>query len=228
METNDYGKFDFFNQNRPISQGLVERLKKSIHEVGYINGRPVLVNSRFLILDGQHRFIACKELGLPIIYEIQKGDEDKVILALNTNQKSWSLKEFVNMHAKNGLREYQYLQMIDEKYNLGISNTLSICVPQGGDDRGRSIRNGEKLKLNPRTEQICEFVLSCHQVSFYKTQKFVQALTYLISKVSKADLQKLHKKILTVPQMAKATDYLSVFENIINKHRKTKITLRQL
>ena len=66
QETKDYGKFTFLTANRPIHRGHVNKLKKSLTEYGFLDSQPITVTPDFRIIDGQHRFIACKEMGLPV------------------------------------------------------------------------------------------------------------------------------------------------------------------
>ena len=69
IETKEYSKFKFLKGNRDINESHVKRLMISfqIHYLLTI----LIVNDHFEIIDGQHRFLAAKNLGLPIIYLIK-------------------------------------------------------------------------------------------------------------------------------------------------------------
>lgn len=66
QETKNYENFTFLTANRPINRNHVNKIKKSLSEYGYLDSQPITVTADMKILDGQHRFIACKEMGLPI------------------------------------------------------------------------------------------------------------------------------------------------------------------
>lgn len=68
QETKEYEKFTFLSTNRPVQRNHVNKLKKSLSEYGFLESQPITVTEDYKILDGQHRFIACKEMGIPIKY----------------------------------------------------------------------------------------------------------------------------------------------------------------
>jgi hypothetical protein len=64
--TSDYDQFVIMEANREQNRGHIEAIKAAFGEMGNLTRvQPILVNERFEIIDGQHRFIACKELGEP-------------------------------------------------------------------------------------------------------------------------------------------------------------------
>lgn len=67
--TNNYDMFKRLEGNRFVDPKKVNKLKKSINEVGYISN-PIIVNEKMEVIDGQHRLEALKELGNK---QLQKG-----------------------------------------------------------------------------------------------------------------------------------------------------------
>ena len=74
--TDEYDKFSFFEKNH------VKRLEGSVKMAGQLNC-PILVSEDFKIIDGQHRFKAWKNLGLPIIYSIGRNYGEREIQLIN-------------------------------------------------------------------------------------------------------------------------------------------------
>lgn len=62
----NYNDFSFINGNRNVVKSKVGKLIKSIKQLDLTMYNPILVTKTGKIVDGQHRFEACKELGLPI------------------------------------------------------------------------------------------------------------------------------------------------------------------
>ena len=62
-ETNNYDIFKNMLGNRELKDKNYKKLMRSINEKQLII--PILVNEKFEIIDGQHRFSACKSLGKP-------------------------------------------------------------------------------------------------------------------------------------------------------------------
>ena len=73
FKTYDYDKFTIMEDNRKIYDGHVKDMEDNISRIGYVSGKPILVNEKFEIIDGQHRYIACRDLNEPIYYSIEEG-----------------------------------------------------------------------------------------------------------------------------------------------------------
>lgn len=230
-KTTNYQLFQFLERNRTINKGLVERLKKSILEIGYIQNKAILVNENFTIIDGQHRFYACKELGLPILYQIEQVDEISAMMLLNINQAIWRLNEYVESYAKSGIKCYIDLLEFENTYHLGISSSLTVCL--GGSGVGKfkpnKIRNGVTFEINPNRFKIIDFLFECRKIlNFWKHKVFVQAVVQLFSRTDVKNIEKILKNISVINQQVNVNDYLIIFENICNHHVREdkKISLR--
>ena len=64
--TTDYSLLKMNKLNRAINKSQVERLTKNIKRIGL--QVPIIVNRNNEVVDGQHRFLALKNLGKPIVY----------------------------------------------------------------------------------------------------------------------------------------------------------------
>lgn len=226
MKTHDYSQFVYRQGNRRISEGHIKRLINEIQDIGYVKSRPVMVTKNMEIIDGQHRFEACKRLGLPIYYEIEDGDIDKIMLSLNRSQSIWRLQDYVDHYASKGLECYQTIVQFEKEFKLGISNNLTII--NGGSVPVKKIKDGELIQVNRKYIEIAKYILKCKEyLPFYKNKKFVEAVTFLFARANDKDRDRLLKKIGIVQQQVNSSDYLRIFENLINKNRqiKNKISL---
>lgn len=129
-KTNDYGKFKFVDGNRDIEKTAI--LKKSISENGWYR-QPILVNENFQIIEGQHRFVVCKELMLPIEYIVEKGLEAKDCAPLNSGRRNWSVKNYVHLGAVSS-DSYQYFEFLIQRF--GFSSPVTYVA------MGRSLTGG--------------------------------------------------------------------------------------
>jgi hypothetical protein len=141
-ETNDYSIFKYLLGNRAINKNGVYEKVKSIQSMGYIKQQAILVTTDFYIVDGQHRFEACKELSLPIFYRIiDKHSTEPNLLdfirAIQNTQRKWSNKDSVDSFIRQGNSHYQILKDFHEKYSINYS-VLSVFF--GG--------NAQKEKAN--------------------------------------------------------------------------------
>ena len=87
-------KKEYLKQIPSLSGFEFESLKQSIKEQGL--HVPVIVNKQGIVLDGHHRFRACKELGIPLQYhteEFKDSLEEKQFL-IEVNLRRRQLNEF--------------------------------------------------------------------------------------------------------------------------------------
>lgn len=214
METRDYSKFKFLSENREIKKANVEKIKASVKEWGIIPGRPILIDGDGNIVDGQHRFIAYKELGRPIPYEVINGNVIQKTMALNSNQTQWKLQDYINSYAEQGIDCYRKLVKFEEKYKFGISASMYICF--GFKATSTGIRNGKQFLYLDDAEGMALFIESIKGVSYSRTKRFIYAMIVLYAKTTFKQRELVKANILSVPQFAKVSDYLIAFENIIN------------
>ena len=103
--TNDYGLFKNLNGNRDIAFARVDKIAKSIKNIGY-RPQPILVNGNMEIIDGQGRFQALKNMGLPILYIIDKNAGIKECISMNIYQEKWNVMDYVKSYAEQGNNDY--------------------------------------------------------------------------------------------------------------------------
>ena len=214
METKEYSKFKFLKENRAIKPSTVKKLEQSFRDFGVIPGRPILVDTFFNIIDGQHRFVALKNLELPITYEVITGNVIAKTMTLNSSQSQWKLIDYIKSYADQNVDCYRRLLKFEEKYKFGVSASIKIFC--SNELKPYKIRKGGEFEVNEYAEQIAEYILKLDKVPFYRTKDFILAIVSLHKKASAKQLETIHESILTIPRCAKSTDYMTAFENLLN------------
>lgn len=118
--TMNYDKFRFIDGNRDVE--YLANLRKSIKTHGWYR-QPILVNERFEIIEGQHRFTVCKELGLPIEYIIQPGLVAEDCAPLNTGRTNWRTKNYAHLHAVKSV-DFMYFEELLNQFHFSPRVTL--------------------------------------------------------------------------------------------------------
>lgn len=133
--SSDYDKFTLSEFNRIPS--LSKKLSESIRKNDLTQYNPILVDNRLVIIDGQHRFLVCMELGLPIYFII--SDEVMINDAADINQasKNWSTLDYIIHYYKRGVESYVKLVDYSKKYNLHTTNLLALG--KGSVDKNQTI-----------------------------------------------------------------------------------------
>lgn len=218
-KTKDYDRFQVYTYNRPINRSLVLRLKDSINKIGYIDAKPILVDEEFTIIDGQHRYMACVELEIPISYSIVKGNPEEIIINLNSQQINWKLADFVHCWAEREIECYVKLKEFEEKHRLGMSMSLMVLFSNHVDKADyKKVKAGKEFTINPDAQKICEFIYANSSVPYNKNSIFVKSIIKLFKIATPEQISKVQKYLISLPQQATVANYMVAFENIVNKN----------
>lgn len=157
-QTSNYKKFKTLLGNREVPKSKTIKLVKSIKTNGYIFN-PISVNEKFEIIDGQGRFSALKELGLPIDYYIIPDASIKECIVLNLNTQNWNQLDFIKSFAEQGNINYQrFLCLLKVNPEVRI---ISFCnsLFGGSADNYQAIINGKTII----PEKSYDKIMSCLQ-----------------------------------------------------------------
>jgi hypothetical protein len=218
MKTKEYSKFSFSKKNREIKIKTVEGIKESMKKFGFIPGRPVLITKENIIIDGQHRFLAAKELKIDVEYEILEGDYLEKMIELNSTQSNWALEDYVNSYATQNIDCYRKLLKFQEKYDLSLSAAITVFF--GSGIHASTIRKGEIIKIRDNADKIMEYILNLNTIGYNRDHKFIRAIVAIYDRLSKTQLNRLKSRIIVVPKLSNSNDFIIAFENVINKGKK--------
>lgn len=128
-QTSDYSIFSLVLGNRDINQAKVKMLAMEIRKNGLL--LPILVNQKMNIIDGQHRFMACKMLGQPVSYFIRHNANLETAANVNVAGSNWSMHDWINKHAEDGNENYIYLRSwINKCKSCGVSARAAVSLAQ--------------------------------------------------------------------------------------------------
>jgi hypothetical protein len=178
--TQNYDLFQIILSNREVDASHVKKLARSIQRKNLLYVRPVIVNNKMQVIDGQHRIEACKLLNEPVYYIIADHLTKDDIAILNTAQKNWSRNDFINFYAIEGREKYKDLSKLINKYQkVPVSTLVSLAC-----GRGTKIREGEISSVNTtRTTEVFDWIMDLHKNrnnAFVTTRNFVTAFNQVV------------------------------------------------
>lgn len=179
--SSNYGIFKLNDLNREPSH--YKKVLKSIKENDLTKYQPILVNNKMEIVDGQNRFLACQELGIPIHFIV--SDEIKIFAAADINRasKNWSTNDFIQHYAKRGREPYIRLLEVCEKYDQKPNVVQYFGVmSKGATSRADNVRSGnfifkEGVDVDDFFTHIEDF--SGYYPEFYKKERFITSMIKL-------------------------------------------------
>lgn len=222
QSSTNYDQFSLFDANRNVNRGHVEAIKKAFEEMGnFTEKQPILVNGDMKIIDGQHRFAACRELGLPIYYTVQEGLGVKDARAMNILHRTWRLDDFARSYAESGDKSYQKFLTMAEDYDFSYSVLMTYAM--GGEERGAfsGFRKGEFVfrdvpAARARLDKLAEAV----EVTGNRDKNFAYAYLKVIA-VSGFDQRRMVRKLTQVGdqlmrRFGNPTEYQRALEEVYN------------
>lgn len=124
----NYDQFKFKYGNRDVSKRRVAAIARNIEENGWFCN-PILVNEHMEIIDGQHRFTALKELGMPIEYVLIRGITLREARMLNSTSRNWGAQNYVDSYAADGNINYINFKLLEKKYpKLAMSALYGVVA----------------------------------------------------------------------------------------------------
>lgn len=228
LETRDYSQFKFLDTNRQIANSHVKKLAEAMREKPQTNKvRPILVNEKMQVIDGQHRLKACEMLSLPAYYVIGKGLTTKDAQHLNAIQKNWSPLDYAQSYATAGDENYQMYLAFRDRYRLSHSTTLTYLTQSiTAGNIAEPFRAGYfKVKNAKKADKLCKQLIEVGAyIKDYRQSKFGQA--YMLLAMHPAYD---HKRFLNraeryqtefIVRYENLSDYIRSIEALYNKNTK--------
>jgi hypothetical protein len=128
FKTNQYKAFKIQKGNREVKETAVNALKKKIQEKNLLNYHPILINSNYEVIDGQHRLSVAEQLRYPISYIIMDEVGDiKTTQKINTAGSRWATNDFLKSYCEMGNIHYVRLRdFMIEFPELSLANCLVL------------------------------------------------------------------------------------------------------
>jgi hypothetical protein len=234
FQTTNYGRFKFRSDNRIVNSGHVNKLVHSMKTNGWVKGSFVVVNEKGDLIDGQHRLIAAKTVGIPIQYIVVKQADFDTIQTLNQNQKNWMKSDHINGWVNKGVQDYIVLDEFQKKYpQFRITEHLMFLSNSFTSITKETFENGEfKVKNLKKAEEMADNIakLKPYFDKYYNKSIFVRAMVKIMTRKSDFVFDEfLHKVSIrpgSIHPCGTVEQYVEMVENIYNYKRKNKVNLR--
>jgi hypothetical protein len=236
-ETSVYSCFVYHSEQRPVDVKHVRDLMESMKTFGFLPSKPVQVyqdGKKFVIIDGHHRYIAAKNLGIPVIYVSEPKSHSESMSKVNGLQKTWQLKNYLAQHVKRGIPSYLEL---NEYHKLGFSIQQAAkmlagfaACGYGGGKVSVMLRDGTfKVVTRDKIETIARFLREEGARNHaYRTSNFINAFEICL-RVEDFNPDQLTRKLSanpkTITRTATVDQMLDQIEEIYNYHQQIKTPL---
>ncbi len=126
--TKSYRLFGRSGENRPVDLKKHKKLYDSMRRYGFLSCFPIVCvrddSGNLVVKDGQHRLAIAEELGLPVFYVIEDTDFD--VAVINCTPKPWTLRDYAQKFAENGVSAYREGIEFAEQHGLPIGTAFAL------------------------------------------------------------------------------------------------------
>lgn len=247
LTTNDYSLFKFMHGNRDVNKLHIKRLVESFQDEYLLT--PLIVNQYYEIIDGQHRYMAAKELNLPINFIICNDYKLKQVQLLNTNMKNWKKIDYLNTFCDLGYDHYIKLKNFLEIYS---DFTIECAITMLTNKLGKETKDNFLLRTDTNKRgsymiknfengefEIYDYQLACVYAEKileikpyyegYNRRIFVCAMIHMFKHQNynhSQYIQKLKLNPAALTHCNNVTQYKEVIEEIYNYRSREKVSLK--
>lgn len=229
--TTEYTQFKNLFANRNVNKKHVQRLIHSFSEnPALVPTRPILVNEKMEVIDGQHRLEACRSLGLPVYYMMNSGLGVDSAQLMNALQKGWSILDYARSYAATGSNQYQQFLDLHDEYPVSLTVLMAFCVGREQSNIGNIFRRGEfrmmkdKALLRERLDMLADMGTRFNE---WTNHNFCRA-AHIAMRVPGYDHDRMMRKleIYQLKRQPSRVDYLRELETAYNYHEPDDKKLR--
>lgn len=231
-KTNNYDLFKKMKGNRDIDFFNLKNIIASIKINNLLQYRPILVTSSMEVIDGQHRLEAAKSLGLEVYYIVHAQANPADMHLINSAQKRWTLEDYVNFHAEQGMEGFKEIQTFCRKHQITTPQLLGVSGKFGGFNI-LAIKNGrmpianisefltsvaEKIQFIKKVVTFLDEMLLTDK-GFLKSQFMQRALSSLANSSSfdqNVFMQKLKINLTRIHACRSVPEYADMFKSFYN------------
>lgn len=227
--TTDYFLFNPIEGNRNKNLLHINRLKKSMAETYLFT--VIIVNEKYEIIDGQHRFDVIQELKLPLNYIVCNGYGLNEVHILNQNSKTWTSDDYLDGYCKLGYKDYLKYREFKELYGIGHYECMWLLNGSQLSNPTQVFFTGDfKIKnYNEACKIIEKIMLVEPYYNEWKRRSFILAMLQLFKNPNfelTEFLQKLKLQPTALSNCSTTNQYVSLIEEIYNYRRREKVNLR--
>lgn len=218
--TKNYDMFSNIKGNREVDKSNSNKIINSMKEKQLMI--PIIVNEYFEVIDGQHRFEACKKLGLPVYYTICPGYGLEEVKIANVASKPWGLRQFLDLYASRGIDDYILFNNLLNEHSMTIAILLKLFSTINNEKTSVTVDNFKKGKFKATNMMMAtKFLDDLEDFSNfdkYRHPYFIGAFMKLYFRddyIHERMIKKLNKRVSILTKQPTMNDYLNILCNDI-------------
>lgn len=236
LETTHYEWFKMDLKNRPISSERVNafaiKFKKGHF---FMKDFPAIVAGDYTIIDGQHRFEACRLLKLPFYFRVASDVTMENVIEIQTNS-GWTPADYIHAYIQQKNQNYVVLQRFMKRYGMTASIAINMIkfgrssMNENGFYSGTlTISDKEEAAGHAKCKMAIEIASANPNIKVIKDSYFLRAVRQITDHPEydhKRMMDQMKKWPSLLMRQVGTKAYVLCMENIYNYKLYTKNRIR--
>lgn len=212
--TTNLDLFKFHKTNREFtdvkSVNLIKELTKSMEKEGFRHTEPLIVTSKMVVADGQHRLCGARNLGIGVYYVIDETIPNtskgifEAFLRYNQLKKPVRKNDYVHGYSEQGNENFIILDEFGKKFPMFTLTERMMLLKNSGTKHANkeSFQKGKfEVASVKRAEEWANYLLSLKPYfeKGYNKSQFVRAILTIMEKKREFDFKKFFHKVQLRP-----------------------------
>ena len=165
-----YYALEIIDCNREVPENNINALKKSIQKNNALYLKPITIDNEYNIIDGQTRYLACKELDISFYVDIVNSMEwsKEDLISINTTQRNWKLQDYLRYYVKfnkDSYKAFEHFLKLHKHMTIQMLIVIFNKTNSRSQLNSKIFKNGE-LKYDSTNEStILEWLGWLHQIN---------------------------------------------------------------
>ena len=165
-----YYALEIIDCNREVPESNINALKKSIQKNNALYLKPITIDNEYNIIDGQTRYLACKELDISFYVDIVNSMEwsKEDLISINTTQRNWKLEDYLRYYVKfnkDSYKAFEHFLKLHKHMTIQMLIVIFNKTNSRSQLNSKIFKNGE-LKYDSTNEStILEWLGWLHQIN---------------------------------------------------------------
>ena len=234
QSTSDYKKLNHNPLQRTFSAQKVNQLAVKMTKNGFPPSMAISVykdDGELFVNTGHHRLAAARQVGIPVLYVVEKKWTPKQLVDEGVTSKPWSSLSASQCFASEGNEDYMLLlDYADKGIPLNMAASMLWGESAGSGNTAKKIINGDfKVRSTLQADTFVNlFVDFAEDMPAVKSRSFIAALSKCLF-IDEFDLSTLKRRMSDNPSMLRKTSdtdqMLRLIEEIYNYRSSKKIPL---
>lgn len=226
----DYESYSFDESNRDISDDHVARISELVESLYLMDVFPIVADWQRRIVDGQHRFLVNKMLGLPL-YTVFGDISPDDVADTNRVALQYSVDDALCVYSKLGIKSYLKLADLKTKYPFP---TGYLAYLLGGHSNQSLVEGNFDVTRCAYAERVCKYLTDiatiqasaitrrtdAHVASSPAYRRAVEYLAQAVEYDHKTMITKLSKSPLKIVRTQTRDEALKLLNGLYNLHAK--------